>query len=127
MNSLPSSTPFVPLPEVSDELISSTSGTSVIWNESRRFRRNSCTSLCKLQSEATFAPAGHEPVCQEVLLRDISRGGVRFIHGAQLFPGELCELTLEGGKRLRLEAVWCRRIGDGLFVSGCHFVSRRGT
>lgn len=122
-----SAIPHIALPELSDELIRSTSGTGVVWNESRRYRRKSCTSHCKLQSEPTFASAGHEPVSQDVLLRDISRGGVRFIHGAQLFPGERCELIIEYGKQLNLEIVWCRCVDVGLFVSGCNFVASKGS
>jgi hypothetical protein len=113
----------VPLPKLSEELLRSTSGTNMVWSDSRRFRRAPASASCILQSQPTFASAGHATVSQDVWLRDISRGGVRFIHGAQLFPGERSVLTLSTGVQLQLETVWCRRVEGILFVSGCHFVT----
>lgn len=123
MNTESSTLSHVPLPELSEELLRRTSGTNMVWGDSRRFRRWPYSAACILQSLPTFASAGHAALSQDVWLRDISRGGVRFIHGAQLFPGEGCVLTLSTGALRQLEAVWCRSLAGGLFVSGCNFVS----
>lgn len=127
MRSESSAVQRVALPHLTDELFERTNCAGVIWNESRRFRRSSCKSLGSLQAKPTFVAAGHQSLCQEVMLRDLSRGGARFIHGAQLYPGEQCTLTLANGKELFLETVWCRCIDDGVFVSGCHFVANEAT
>jgi hypothetical protein len=76
-----------------------------------------------LQEEGTFAGAGHAPCSQTVLLRDLSRVGLRFLHGEELFPGERCGIVLPNKSHMRLEVIWCRRMGAGVYMSGCRFFS----
>ena len=113
---------YTPLPYLDDELFRRTGGVGKAWSDARRFPRSPARTVCVLESEATFAAAGFANGWQHVWLRDVSRGGVRLIHGAQLFPSERGALTLASGVRMRIEVVWCRRLGENVFVSGCHYV-----
>lgn len=113
---------YTPLPEIDDELLRRTGGVGKVWSDARRFPRSPAQTICVLESEATFAAAGFANGWQHVWLRDVSRGGLRLIHGAQLFPSERCSLTLASGVEMRIEVVWCRRLAANVFVSGCHYV-----
>lgn len=113
----------VPLPVIDDMTLRRTQSGGAVWGDSRRFPRFCASAECQLLSEGTYAPAGPTSFSQTILLRDLSRGGLRFLHGAQLFPGERSEIVLPNGIKKRLEAVWCRRVGPGLYMSGCRFLT----
>ncbi|HEV7279593.1 MAG TPA: PilZ domain-containing protein [Pirellulaceae bacterium] len=113
----------VPLPLIDHELLQRTAGGGAVWGDSRRFRRFVAAAEARLVAEGTYADAGHAPCSQTVLLRDLSRGGLRFLHGAELFPGERCGIKLPNGSAMRLEVMWCRRMGAGIYMSGCRFFS----
>jgi hypothetical protein len=113
---------YTPLPDIDEELFRRTAGAGKAWSDARRFPRSPARTICVLESEATFASSGFANGWQHVWLRDVSRGGVRLIHGSQLFPSERCALTLASGVEMRLEVVWCRRLAASVFVSGCHYM-----
>lgn len=113
----------LPLPPLDEELLHRTAGGGAVWGDSRRFPRFAAAAEAQLQEEGTFASAGRAPSSQTVLLRDLSRGGLRFLHGGELFPAERCSIVLPNGSRMRLEVIWCRRMGAGVYMSGCRFFS----
>ena len=113
----------LPLPMLDEDLLHITAGGGAVWGDSRRFPRFAASAEAQLQGEGTFAAAGHAPCTQTVLLRDLSRGGLRFLHGGQLFPGERCGIKMPNGSAMRLEVIWCRRMGAGIYMSGCRFFS----
>ena len=104
-----------------DDLLHITAGGGAVWGDSRRFPRFAASAEAQLAAEGTYAAAGHAPCTQTVLLRDLSRGGLRFLHGGQLFPGERCGIKMPNGSAMRLEVIWCRRMGAGIYMSGCRF------
>ena len=109
----------VPLPPLDDSIREQTRTSGAIWGDSRRYVRYETDALGKLQLHGTYLSAGRENMTQDVWLRDMSRGGIRFVHGEQLFPGELVSVVLTNGRCLHAEIVWCRCLNDGVFVSGC--------
>jgi hypothetical protein len=115
----------IPLPSIDEELIRRTKGAEMQWSDSRRFPRKNAGGQCLLEPDSTYAESGYASATQDVLLCNLSRGGVRILHGGELFPGEMCLLTLRTGTRLRLEVVWCRRLERGIYVSGCYFNESR--
>lgn len=123
MNTSSSLASHVPLPILDDELLRRSSGTGMIWGDSRRFGRTSANAQCLLRIIPTCPHAEERSGSQDVWLRNLGRGGAGFIHGAQLFPGDQCELTLPSDARLNLKVAWCRRLAAGVFVSGCQFVA----
>jgi len=111
----------IPLPPIDVELIRRIKGSEMQWSDSRRFPRQNANGQCLLEPASTYADSGYISATQDVLLCNLSRGGVRILHGGELFPGESCRLALLSGKRLRVEVVWCRRLERGIYVSGCQF------
>jgi hypothetical protein len=115
----------VPLPALNEFLLHQTQAGGPIWGDSRRFPRFAADVEARLESDGTYACSGFASTSQGVLLRDISRGGVRFVHGAEIFPGERFELRLPNGREMHVEASWCRRVAAGVYVTGCRFCSVR--
>jgi hypothetical protein len=111
----------VPLPDLTD-VLRRPRGCNKTWTDSRRFPRIHANVACQAAPESTYRWAGHESQPQDVWLREMSRGGASFFHGAQFFPGERCTLCLPTGVCLHLEVIWCRRVAEGTFLSGCRFV-----
>ncbi len=58
----------------------------------------------------------------KVILCDISRSGVRFLHSEQILPTEQMLLVMPDFKRRYVEIVRCRRLGDRYFEIGARFV-----
>lgn len=111
----------ISLPPINDELLQQTAGSESQWSDSRRFPRKDTSGQCLLVPESTYRDSGYCSPTQDVLLRNLSRGGARLLHGGELFPGETFELRLRTGTNLRLKVVWCRRHAPGVYVTGCHF------
>ena len=71
----------------------------------------------------TSLPALPRPVqWHKVVLCDISRSGVRFLHSEQIRPTEQMLLVMPDFKRRYVEIVRCRRLGDRYFEIGARFV-----
>ena len=113
----------VPLPMFDEDLLHRTEGGGAMWGDSRRFPRFAASAEGHMETEGTYAPAGPVPYSQTLLLRDLSRGGIRFLHGAQLYPGERTEIRLPNGAKKRLEVVWCRRLARGVYMTGARFLT----
>jgi hypothetical protein len=58
-----------------------------------------------------------------VYTKDVSRGGIGFLHSEPLFPMEQFRLALPDGKSRTIEVVRCRRIQQRCFEIGAVFVS----
>ncbi|MGC4006375.1 MAG: PilZ domain-containing protein [Pirellulales bacterium] len=115
----------IPLPAIDEDVLRRCGGGTGLWNDARRFMRKETGFECLLR-RATDA-ADREFDTQQVWLRDLSRGGIRLLHGAELAAGEHWRLTLPNATDYRVAVVWCRRVDDGLFVSGCRFVADDAT
>ncbi len=121
MSTMTTAVQHIPLPPINDELLLQTAGSESQWSDSRRFPRKNTSGQCLLVPESTYLASGYRSSTQDVLLRNLSRGGARLLHGGELFPGETFELKLRTGVSLRLKVVWCRRHAPGVYVTGCHF------
>jgi hypothetical protein len=79
------------------------------------FLRRSLRGLAALEYHSTLPGLDRAPACFRVYTLDISRNGVSFLHGEQLFPAERMRLLLADGRWLGVEIVRCRKIQDGCF------------
>lgn len=61
------------------------------------------------------------PQRHSVIVADISRRGLRFLHSEQLFPGELAIIQIAAGKQMRIEVARCRKIAEYCFEVGATF------
>jgi len=56
-----------------------------------------------------------------VYLMDLSRSGIRFLHGEPLYPREWMRIVLSDGKRRGIEVQWCLRIQKDCYAIGTRF------
>ena len=58
-----------------------------------------------------------------VLTRDISRGGVSFLHPKKLALGQRVDLAFQDGRELIVRVRWIRELARRCFLIGCKFVA----
>jgi hypothetical protein len=79
-----------------------------LGDEYRRFVRQHFPSRALLELTTSIAAIPRANARHVVLMKDISRQGVSFLHDTQLFPGERVELTLPTGQ-IAYSVVRCLR------------------
>ena len=89
--------------------------------ENRKFRRHDFRTLA---IATIYPPKGREqdPVqmCY-VLTRNVSRGGICFLHPTPLFHSQRIDLELSDGRKFSLAIRWVTRIDHGRYIIGCRF------
>ncbi len=93
------------------------------WSEVRRFPRFYCRSEATALIEPPCAVSPGERKEFDVLTCDVSRGGLGFLCGEQLFPEQRLELTMPDEAAFALKVVWCRRLAAGRYAVGCVFMN----
>ncbi|MBW8885639.1 MAG: PilZ domain-containing protein [Planctomycetia bacterium] len=58
-----------------------------------------------------------------VLTRDLSRGGVSFLHPKKLALGQRVDLAFQDGRELVVRVRWIRQLARRCFLIGCKFVA----
>jgi len=93
-----------------------------VQDQQRTFRRFSLRSEARL--ETLDDSLGTEPF--NVLLRDISRGGIGFISDRFIEPGSMWRARLrDNGQIVGSQPIfihYCRRIEDGAYLAGAQFI-----
>jgi hypothetical protein len=90
--------------------------------DNRRFVRFACFSRGILECGQTLPAIERRPEKFLVLIKNLSRSGMCWLHEAQLFPRERCQLWMEGRRPLNLEVARCRRLHAGCYEIGAKFV-----
>jgi hypothetical protein len=90
---------------------------TAIGDDGRRFARQHFPMRALLELTTSLAAIPREYGRHVVLMRDLSRQGVSFLHAAQLFPEERVELTLPTG-RILYTVVRCQRHNDRCYEVG---------
>ncbi len=70
-----------------------------IPGDRRQYIRHHYNGRGVLEYDETFSSIPREHTFAQVATRDVSRGGIAFLHSEQLFPGERVSLWLPIGKR----------------------------
>jgi len=121
----------IELPTSWEDFFHQTGPTGSDSEERRQFPRWKNRVLAGLQQRETFPVIARLEQWHSVFLKDISRGGVAFIHSEQLYPLERMRLLLidELSSRLlqkdclrTIEVSWCRRVQMRCFEIGARFV-----
>ena len=58
-----------------------------------------------------------------VLTRDLSRGGVSFLHPKKLALGQRVDLAFQDGRELTVRVRWIRQLAQRCFLIGCKFIA----
>jgi hypothetical protein len=112
--------------ESDKEFFGKAGGVPTSWDEGRRFPR----FYYRAYLQATIHPlrrTGGEPERCTILTRDLSRGGMSFLHVGQLFPGQRLDVVLNDGVERSLEVLWCRRLRERCYLGGSRFVKADGS
>ena len=70
-----------------------------IPGDRRRYIRHRFGGRAIIEYDTTFPAIPRGRTLKQVVTRDLSRGGIAFLHSEQLFPGERISLLLPDGKR----------------------------
>lgn len=107
-----------------DTYFSESGVVDTVLHDRRRFVRHKYRTKAVLEVEPTlpaFPRTGDKSI---VLVRDVSRQGVGFLHIEQLFPQERCRLWLPT-KCSPLQVTNCRRLDENCYLIGARFVDPR--
>ena len=89
--------------------------------DQRRYPRQDCQTVAALKYE-DFCPAlRRSDKFRRIVLRNLSRCGVGFLHSEQMFPHENAFFVLPNGTQRRLKVKRCRRIGSKCYEIGAEF------
>jgi hypothetical protein len=110
------------VPESQQHLLRKTDLVPSNLNEARRFPRRFMVQEAALECLPSFPALTRSPEPRNVLLIDLSRGGLRFFCGDQLFPGEHVRVTIANMKTYAMQVAWCRRVDVACYQIGAKFV-----
>ncbi|NQU24260.1 MAG: PilZ domain-containing protein [Candidatus Nealsonbacteria bacterium] len=120
----------VELPESWSGFFDQTGWSSSGEGDRRRFPRLKSRTLAVLEYRHTLSSVPRESRRYAVYLKDVSRGGVAFMHHEQLFPAERMRLIMPCDKARELvgqtdwivEIIRCVRVGARCFEVGVRLV-----
>jgi hypothetical protein len=87
----------------------------------RRYPRYATQGWGALQYQPTFPSLTRAPELHAVLLVNLSRGGLAFLHSEQLFPREQLRVTLPDGTSRTVLVTRCHWLGPSCFMVGGEF------
>lgn len=89
--------------------------------DTRQFPRRYVVAKAVVQYQGGLPAFPRPPQLHRVVVADISRRGLRFLHSEQLYPGELAVVQVTGGKQMRIEIARCRKLAERCFEVGVKF------
>jgi len=95
---------------------------TAVHDDLRRFARAACSASAVIEVEPTLPAFPREADLHVILMKDLSRQGVGFLHCEQLFPGECLHLLLPNGS-LRYVVRRCLRHNERCFEIGAELAS----
>lgn len=110
------------LPAEWEEFFAETGSLPTIPDERRRHARTKVRVSAALKYRQSLPALPRETKWHKVVVRDISRGGISFLHGRQLFPTEQLTLVMPDCRPRRIEVKRCRCIKKSLYEIGATFI-----
>ena|SRR5436190_1285027 len=89
--------------------------------DSRQFPRRYLVASAIVHYGAGLPAHPRQPQRHHVVVADLSRRGLRFLHSEQLFPGELATIQIAAGKEMHVEVARCRKLADLCYEVGAKF------
>jgi len=90
-------------------------------DDRRRFPRKSCVVDGVMQYQRTYPWLRRSNGYYRVMIRDVSRGGIGFLHSEEMFPDEKARFVFLNGTERGLIVKRCRRIGPKCYQIGAEF------
>ncbi len=92
--------------------------------EKRRHVRSHMRVVAALQYRRSLPSLVRQPEWFKIVMRDISRSGISFLHSEQVFPTEQLMLVMPDCKPRCIEVVRCRRINQSCYEVGASYIKR---
>lgn len=87
----------------------------------RQFPRRHLVAQAIIEYRDGLPAHPRQPQRHSVIVADLSRRGLRFLHSEQFFPGELAIIQIAAGKQMCIEVARCRKIADACYEVGAKF------
>ena len=87
----------------------------------RQFPRRHVVAQAVLEYRDGLPAHPRQPQRHNVIVADLSRAGLRFLHSEQFFPGELAVIQIAAGKQMCIEVARCRKVADLCYEVGARF------
>jgi len=110
------------LPTAEEEYFAETGMLPTIPDERRRHVRTKLRVAAALKHRQSLPALARDEQWHKIVVRDISRGGVSFLHGQQLYPIEQLILVMPDCRPRGIEIKRCRRIRGAFYEIGAIFV-----
>jgi len=104
---------------------------SIQSHDNRRFARRAARTVAALEHRQTFPLIPRQVEWHKIFTRDISRGGLAFLHSCQLYPRERMRVLLPDPAVAKMvpdrqqgviEVARCRRLAPRCYEIGAFFV-----
>jgi hypothetical protein len=89
--------------------------------ENRKFHRHDFRMLATAMIHPPKGRENEPAYMCFVLTRNVSRGGICFLHPTPLFHSQRIDLELSDGRKFTLAIRWVTRLEHGRYVIGCRF------
>ena len=89
--------------------------------DTRQFPRRHLVASAIIEYRDGLPAHPRQPQRHNVVVADLSRRGLRFLHSEQFFPGELAIIQIAASKVMHIEVARCRKIADCCFEVGATF------
>ena len=112
------------LPSEMEEYFGTSGIVPTVPDEQRRYARTHLRVTAALQYRRSLPALVRESEWFKVVMRDISRSGISFMHSEQVYPTEQLMLVLPDCKPRCIEVMRCRRVEDSCFEIGANFIQK---
>jgi len=112
------------LPTEPQEYFSVTGAVASIPEDQRRYIRTNLRVTAALQYRRSLPALVRPDDWHKVVMRDISRSGVSFLHSEQVFPTEQLMLVMPDCKPRCIEVMRCRQINEACYEVGANFIQK---
>ncbi len=112
----------VDLPTSPEKWFSASGPAPTVADDQRRFVRSQLRVSAALQYRRSLPSLARDSDWYKVVMRDISRGGISFLHSEQVFPTEQLMLVMPDCKPRCIEVTRCRRIKESCYEVGASFI-----
>lgn len=106
-----------------DDFQSDAKGTEIFdpRDDRRRFPRHRCHVDAVLKYQKTFPWLQRPDKFSRIMIRHVSRVGLGFLHGEQMFPRECARFGFLNGTERVLTVTRCRRLGPKCYLVAAEF------
>ncbi len=112
------------LPERPEEYFAATGNIPSIPDDQRRYGRTNIRIAAALQYRRSIPSLMRKSEWHKIVMRDISRSGVSFLHSEQVYPTEQLMLIMPDGKPRSIEVMRCRRLSNQCYEVGANFIQK---